>query len=127
MDISSKLADATKSRDIVQSYKENLGPVKNTNQQTETFVRNKLKEFHTTLTNLIEEYKVNAKAYNDVHFLYSNARVTKNAHVVASSSINMTIIALLDISLILVAYIVAYAQTYSKLKKQGFFNPAKAE
>lgn len=125
MDLSTKLADATRAKEIAQSYKDNLGAVKTTNPQTIAFVKNKLIEFHNTLSSLIEEYKVNAKAYNDVQFLSSDAKVTNAAHVETSSAINITIIALLDFSLILIAYIVAYVQTYSKLKKQGFFNPEK--
>ncbi len=125
MTISAKLASASKAQGIAQSYKDNLALTKNTDQATETYIKNKLTATHNDLATLIEEYKVNAKAYNKVQFLSSDAKITKTAYSTVDGIINILIIALLDFSLILVAYIIAYAQTYTKLKKQGYFNQEK--
>ncbi|MBR1983611.1 MAG: hypothetical protein IKA12_02875 [Clostridia bacterium] len=122
MDISAKLAQATKAKEIAQSYKDNLGAEKNQNTSAIAQIKTKLTNAHNTLSSLIEEYKVNAKAYNDVQFLSTDAKITREAYSIVDGTINTLIILLLDFSLVLIAYIVAYAQTYNKLKKQGFFN-----
>lgn len=122
MDITSNLASANKSLSVAQEYKNGLATAKNTDESVNTYVKNKLIEINNSLVSLINEYKVNAKAYNDVQYLSTEVKINKTAHSDTEGIIGMTVIILLNLSLVIIAYIVAYVQTYSKLKKAGYFN-----
>lgn len=127
MDITSKLASANKSYSIATDYKTNLADSKNTDANVNTYVKNKLTEINNSLANTVNEYKLTAKAYNDVQYLSAEIKINKTAHSDTEGLIGMTIIVLLDLTLGIIAYIVAYIQTYNKLKRIGYFNQTEEE
>lgn len=127
MKVSSNKAASEKLVVTIQSYITNLPQTKNTDEATDTYVKNKLIEINSTLSSLIEEYKTIAEAYNNSKFVSASANVTQPAHSTLDSKISGMIIVLIDVSLILIAYIVAYIQTYIKLKNAGYFTENKLE
>ena len=81
-----------------------------------------LKGASASLQNAMNSYADLSSEYNQNKGLTSLARVVNPAQSTLESFIGAKLIIVVDVAVILVALTVAYAQTFSKLKKQGFFD-----
>ena len=81
-----------------------------------------LKGASTALQTAVNKYTNLSNEYNQNKGLTSLARVVNPAQSTVESFINIKLILVVDVVVILVSLIVAFAQTFSKMKKQGFFN-----
>ncbi len=81
-----------------------------------------LKSASDTLSDAVKDYSNLSNEYNQNKGLTSLARVVNPAQSTVESFVNVKLILVVDVVVILVSLIVAFAQTFSKMKKQGFFN-----
>ena len=115
------LGIATAKNKAIKSLKEAFTSSQETAAQNEG-VATLLKSSATTLTYALASYKALATEFNDNKTAISPATVSKPAYSVAESFINIKIILIADVAFALIAYLFAFSQTFTIMKKKGQLN-----
>ena len=82
-------------------------------------IENNLVNSANNLSNTLKTYESIAKEFNDNKTIISDAKVSKPAYATSESFINAKIILIADVAIALIAYIVAFSQTFAVMKKKG--------
>ena len=84
-------------------------------------IKNDIKNIYNSLKKDISNYNTLAKEYNEFQSKTSTASQVSYAKTTTSGIISTSVILIVLVVAVLIAYIVAFSQTYSKLKKTGYF------
>ena len=93
------------------------GKTKSENAELIQYVKDKLKAIYEDAQRVSNDYKKIAAEYNNNLYLVSKATVTNPAHAYTDSPISNKITVLALVAVALVAYCVAFTQTYVREKK----------
>lgn len=119
---SNMLAEATAKSDTLN----NLSP-KTKGTMTAEQAKAQLNALSTAATAVFEEYDALQAELNNNQSATSIAKVTMPARILSENFISTKIIILANIAVILIAYVIAFSQTFSKLKNNGYFDNAEKE
>ena len=85
-------------------------------------IENNLVNSANNLSNTLKTYESIAKEFNDNKTIISDAKVSKPAYATSESFINTKIILIADVAALLIAYMVAFSQTFAIMKRKGELN-----
>lgn len=103
----------------IDGFVEKIGDAAGTSDEN---VAAQLTASATTLSTAFATYKSLASEFNDNKTVISSATVSKPAYSVAESFINIKIILIADVAFALIAYLFAFSQTFTIMKKKGQLN-----
>lgn len=116
---SKQFAEATRKKTEITTLKTLVGSESGTQNEG---VATSLKAYATTLSSVLTNYKKLSNEFNDNKILISAATVSKPAYSKAESFIGLKIILIADVAFALIAYVVAFSQTFAIMKKKGELN-----
>lgn len=119
MQAASLHAEAGSKASKIEGYIASIaGKTKCENEERIKYVKEKLKAIYEDAQRVSNDYKKIASEYNNNLYLVSKATVTNPAHAYTDSPISNKITALALVAVALVAYCVAFTQTYVKGKNR---------
>lgn len=86
-----------------------------------------LKTSGNNVAKAINDYTTLSNEYNIYKGASSSAKILSPAKATVESVLSTKLILVIDVVVLLIAFIVAYTQTFGKFKKQGFFDKDLAE
>lgn len=106
-----KQAEITKLKEFIDDNTANI------DDNVKQNIENNLVNSANNLSNTLKTYESIAKEFNDNKTIISDAKVSKPAYATSESFISTKIIVAADVAILLIAYLISFAQTYAKLKK----------
>jgi len=111
-------AEAEQKKTILEAYKTDIGSI-TVNAES---INNALKDELKNVKSNIESYNTFAKEYNNNKTSISTAKQINPAHANSDGIISMKLLIVAVIAIALIAYVVAFAQTFGNLKETGYFD-----
>lgn len=107
----------TERKTTLTYYQTLLGSTPATDNST---IQGQLTSYNDSLSGIIKDYRTIASEYNESAYLTSKAKVVNPAHSYTDSFIDVTLIGIVLVAVALIAYLAAFSQTYSAIKKNNF-------
>lgn len=117
--ISGQSANAQAKITLYDNYITNL-PASSSAMSTENLTQ--LKNTYSSIKKSMEDYNTLAKEYNVNQTKTSIAKQINATHSTSDGLISMKILILVDVAIALIAYVVAFSQTFTKMKENGYFD-----
>lgn len=115
---SDKKTAAKGSADKLEALANSIGVVSSTPEEDKAYAVEMISILSESVAKAMSDYNLISNTYNDNQYLTSDATLTRPAHKVIDNIISTKILIISLFAVALIAYVVAFSQTYSMVKTE---------